>query len=272
MTRLNSEKILIDTETKKTKILMGMPVTVEILDPGISEEMFDRVFDYFTYIDRRYSPFKITSEVSLINQGKIRPNEWSVEMKALLAMAEETRRLANGFFDVRTPEGKLDPSGIVKGWSIHNAAGILKEAGVQDFYVNAGGDIEVHGQVWRIGIRNPWNRNENVKIVGLQNAGIATSGNYIRGDHIYNPLSGENVNEIASLTVIGPDTYQADRFATAGFAMGRDGINFIERLIGFEGYMIDHDGTATLTSGFEKYTNRFESTNEYESANKNARK
>ncbi|MDR3559365.1 MAG: FAD:protein FMN transferase [Candidatus Pacebacteria bacterium] len=254
MNSVEFEKIILATKTKQTRILMGMPITVEILDPEIPEKIFNRVFDYFAYVDNRYSPFKITSEVSLINQGKIRPNEWSTEMKSLLAMAEETRQLSDGFFDVRTPEGKLNPSGIVKGWAIHNAANILKEAGVQDFYVDAGGDIEVHGAVWRIGIRNPWNRNENVKIVSLKNAGIATSGTYIRGDHIYNPKNGENVNEISSLTVIGPDAYEADRFATAGFAMGAEGINFIERLAGFEGYMIDQKGIATLTSGFEKYT------------------
>ena len=35
--------------------------------------------------------------------------------------------------------------------------------------------------------------------------------------------------------------------------MGRDGIVFIEQLEGFEGYMIDAQGIATLTSGFERY-------------------
>lgn len=251
---MTSDKIISDTKTRRTRLIMGMPVTVEILDQPVPEIFYDRVFDYFTYIDNRYSPFKKTSEVGLMNRGRLRPNEWSAEMRELLLMAEETRRLSNGFFDIRTPAGKIDPSGIVKGWAIHNAAKILSELGGRNFYVDAGGDIEVHGQVWRIGIRNPWNRHENVKIVYLQNAGIATSGTYIRGKHIYDPKSGKNINEIASLTVIGPNAYEADRFATAAFAMGKDGINFIERLIGFEGYMIDQSGIATLTGGFEKYT------------------
>ena len=42
-----------------------------------------------------------------------------------------------------------------------------------------------------------------------------------------------------SITVIGPDVLEADRFATAAFAMGKDGIMFIEQLPGFEGYSID---------------------------------
>jgi FAD:protein FMN transferase len=84
--------------------------------------------------------------------------------------------------------------------------------------------------------------------------GVATSGTYIRGLHIYDPKKdNQPVNEIVSLTVIGPNIYEADRFATAAFAMGKNGINFIENLPGFEGYMVDNDKKATLTTGFEKY-------------------
>jgi thiamine biosynthesis lipoprotein len=52
--------------------------------------------------------------------------------------------------------------------------------------------------------------------------------------------------------VIGPNVYDADRFATAAFAMGRNGIEFIEKLAGFEGYLIDQERQATYTSGFER--------------------
>ena len=47
--------------------------------------------------------------------------------------------------------------------------------------------------------------------------------------------------------------YEADRFATAAFAMGDRGINFIEKLDGFEAYMIDKKGMAVQTSSFERY-------------------
>ena len=52
--------------------------------------------------------------------------------------------------------------------------------------------------------------------------------------------------------MIGPDVYEADRFATAAFAMGAHGIQFIERRPGLEGYQIDRNGIATFTSGFER--------------------
>ena len=77
---------------------------------------------------------------------------------------------------------------------------------------------------------------------------------YIRGQHIYNPHDGDKeIKDVASLTVIGPNIYDADRFATAAFAMGKPGIRFIESLPGHEAYMITSDRRATLTSGFERY-------------------
>ena len=107
---------------------------------------------------------------------------------------------------------------------------------------------------WSIGIRNPFNAKQIVKVIFLKGKGIATSGTYIRGQHIYNPLNpADKLNEIVSITVIGPNVYEADRFATAAFAMGKKGIEFLEHLKGFAGYMIGKDRMATMTSGFEKY-------------------
>jgi thiamine biosynthesis lipoprotein len=155
--------------------------------------------------------------------------------------------------------GKIDPSGLVKGWAIYNAGQILRKKGFKNFYVEIAGDIEIaglnsEGKKWAIGIRNPFNKKENVKVVYLNDRGIATSGNYERGKHIYNPKEKKQAGEVASITVIGPNIYEADRFATACFAMGTKGIYFLEKLPDFEGYMIDHKGLATFTSEFEKYT------------------
>jgi thiamine biosynthesis lipoprotein len=131
--------------------------------------------------------------------------------------------------------------------------------GMEDFYLDAGGDIQVtgrnnDGQNWRVGIRNPFDAGQIVKVLSVSNCGVATSGTYIRGQHIYNPKNeDQSITDILSLTVIGPNIFEADRFATAAFAMGIDGINFIERLPGLEGYMIDKNKRATFTTGFEEY-------------------
>jgi thiamine biosynthesis lipoprotein len=178
-------------------------------------------------------------------------------VRTILALSEETKRETRGYFDIRH-DGLYDPSGIVKGWSIQNAAQMLRARGMCNFYINAGGDVQVSGHKdgkgWRVGIRNPFNRAENVKVLVLTDCGIATSGTAIRGQHIYNPHDPKMpILDIVSLTVVGPNIYEADRFATAAFAMGKQGIYFLEQLDGFEGYMIDSQARATLTSSFERY-------------------
>lgn len=162
--------------------------------------------------------------------------------------------MTSGYFEVIRSDGKLDPSGLVKGWSIYNSSHILKNIGVKKFYVDVAGDAEIAGGPWKWGIRNPFNKKEIVKVLSLSDCGIATSGTYERGQHIWNPITkSAEITDIVSLTVIGPNVYEADRFATAAFAMGRKGIEFIESLSGFEGYMIDKNGIATMTAGFDKY-------------------
>jgi len=251
---------------KATQLIMGMPITVDITDSDVAKETIDNVFDYFRSIDERFSPYKKDSEVSRINRNEIQEKDYSEDIKTVLQLSEQTKKETNGYFDIKK-DGKIDPSGLVKGWAIYNASLILIKAGIKNFYIDAGGDVQVsgknhEGKDWVIGIKNPFNAAQIIKIVHLDNRGIATSGTYMRGNHIYTPYITKNLElktknqedtEVVSLTVIGPNVYEADRFATAAFAMGRQGIYFIEKLPGFEGYMIDKKGIATMTSEFKNF-------------------
>jgi thiamine biosynthesis lipoprotein len=245
---------------KETRLIMGMPVSVEIVDAQATQSDLDIVFNYFTYVDNNFSKFKATSELTALNEGKITLDEASADMKEVIALCEQTRQETDGYFDMRAPNGTCDPTGLVKGWAVCKAGDIIRAHGFKNFCVEAGGDMEisghnVKGEKWRIGIRNPFGEvNDIVKVVALSDEGIATSGTYVRGQHIYNPHKhGEEIRDVVSLSVIGPNVYEADRFATAAFAMGEDGIMFIERLSGFEGYQINKEGVATMTTGFSNY-------------------
>jgi thiamine biosynthesis lipoprotein len=242
-----------------TRLLMGMPITVEIVGNGESAATIEAAFAYFDSVDRRFSTYKDDSEISAINRGRLGEADYSAEVREVFALAEKTRKETDGYFDIRTPAGTLDPSGIVKGWAIRNAAELVARSGARDFYVDAGGDIQAagnngEGKAWRVGIRNPFDQAQIIKVVEPRGKGIATSGTYVRGQHIYDPHArGKLIDDIVSLTVIGADVLEADRFATAAFAMGRDGILFIEQTPGLEGYLVDCTGRATFTSGFEGY-------------------
>lgn len=234
--------------------MMGMPITVELGHPA--GDLVGRVFDYFDDVDRRFSTYRQDSEISAINRGDIPVHDWSGQMMDVIRIAEQTRRETAGYFNIHKPDGELDPSGIVKGWAVRNAAEIIRRADVSDFFIEAGGDIQscgrnASGRDWSVGIRNPFQANEIVKVIYPRGHGVATSGTYARGQHIYNPHAAHDpISDIVSLTVIGSDVLEADRFATAAFAMGRDGILFIEQTQGLEGYLIDSNRRATPTSGF----------------------
>ncbi len=243
---------------KQTRWMMGMPITVEIVDASADAGAFDAVYDYFNYVDQTFSPFKETSEVSRINRRELTFDQTCHDMHTVLELAEQTKQETGGYFDV-WHNGIFNPSGIVKGWAIDEAASLLYMKGFRNFYVDAGGDVQVYGrnahdQAWKVGICNPFDLSQIVKTVTLDDRGIATSGSYMRGAHIYNPRSdADALDEIVSITVIGLDVLEADRFATAAFAMGRNGIYFVESLPDFEGYMIDRKGMAMMTTHFPDY-------------------
>ena len=242
---------------KKEGISMGMPVTLQVIDPHVREKDFDEAFQYFDAIDKRFSPYKKNSELSRINDGTIAPEQYSKEMQKILALCEQTHQETNGYFDIRL-NGTLDTSGLVKGYAIWQAAEQLLNKGFMNMYIEIGGDIQVYGtdehrNPWAIGIRNPFQKDEIIKVVHLTNAGIATSGTSEQGTHIYDPIHKKDADEIASITVIADTIYDADRFATAAFAMGESGISWINSKQRYEGYAVGKDKKAYYTNGFSRY-------------------
>lgn len=236
---------------------MGMPITVEVVDRSVLKKDLEDIFLFFKDVDEQFSPYKKTSEVSRLNRKEITFAQASAEMREVLLLVEKAKQETQGYFDV-TARGFFDPSGIVKSWAIRKASELLQDKGLTHFYINAGGDIQVSGKNiggknWSIGIRHPFIQDKIVKTVSVPGA-IATSGTYLRGDHIYDPhRKAKRIEDIVSLSVIAQDIVEADVLATASFAMGRNGIMFLEKTAGVEGYMIDRQGIATFTSGFERY-------------------
>jgi len=91
-----------------------------------------------------------------------------------------------------------------------------------------------------------------VRVVLAEDLAVATSGTYEKGEHIVNPHTGSPARGWLSFTVVGPDIFNADIYATAAFAMGEDGLGFIERTPGYEAYAIESSLVATWTEGFDE--------------------
>jgi thiamine biosynthesis lipoprotein len=72
--------------------------------------------------------------------------------------------------------------------------------------------------------------------------GVATSGTAHRGAHLVDPRSGDPVDEVLSVTVVGASLLWADALATAAFVLGRAGLDLIETVAGYEAVVVERDG------------------------------
>ena len=235
---------------------MGMPIVVDVRDPDIDDAALDRMFDWLRSVDATFSTYKDDSEVTRINRGELSIEDASPDVREVLDRCEELRHETNGYFDARpASEAVLDPSGLVKGWSVDRAAAILDEAGLRNYALNAGGDMLVRGRAipddcWRVGIQHPLELDKGAKVVITNDLAVATSGAYARGDHVLDPHTRRPPEGVLSVTITGPVLATADAYATAAFAMGAQGPNWTARLRGYEAMTILADETVLSTPGF----------------------
>lgn len=121
---------------------------------------------------------------------------------------------------------------------------MVSSAGAEAVCVNSGGDVQVHGGPWRIGVTDPLRKGESATVVHADGElGVATSGPAERGCHIVEPRTGRPpVAAPASLTVISRGLTDADAYATAGYAMGDRARRWLESLPGTRSFAITADG------------------------------
>jgi thiamine biosynthesis lipoprotein len=234
---------------------MGMPVTVQVLDAEAEDQALQEVFNDFTLLDATFSPFLVESEVSRINRRELRSEDAGQLVNQAIDLCRLYERATDGYFSAWIAD-RFDPSGLVKGWAIDRACSVLERYGYHDYFVDAGGDVQTRGRnsegaPWRVGIRHPVERDKVACVVLASGLAVATSGTYEKGEHILDPHSGKPADAWLSFTVVGPDILQADVFATACFAMGIAGLQFVTRAAGYEAFAIDHQLRASYTAGFK---------------------
>jgi FAD:protein FMN transferase len=239
---------------------MGMAVSIDVRD-DVDPAAVVEVVEWLHHVDDTYSTYKMDSPVSRFGLGELGVHELDREVRGVLALCESVREETGGAFDITAvpaPNGSwLDPSGLVKGWSIERAAALLEGHGAENFCINAGGDIALRGRpapggTWRIGIRHPADPMASAAVLALSGrAAIATSATYERGAHIMDPATGEPTAGLASVTIVGDDLTFVDAYATAVFVMGVDGLEWLmERHPGLDGFVITHDGLTWATPGW----------------------
>ena len=162
------------------------------------------------------------------------------------------------------PAVQLDFGGIAKGHAADLTIARLRELGIDNAIVNAGGDLRAigtHGdRPWRVAVRQPGGGNiGSIQVRGDES--IFTSGNYerFRQDqlerypHILDPLTGWPARDIASVTVIAANGMTADAAATAMVVAGLDGWPEVARALKLAHVaVVDEAGTVFLTPAMEQ--------------------
>jgi len=128
---------------------------------------------------------------------------------------------------------RFDLGGIAKGFAVGKAADRLRALGFTDALIDLGGNLYCLGappgkRRWRVGIRNPFDRNALFAAVETTERAVATSGSYERFvtidgrryGHIMNPADGRPAEGSLSVTVLTPDAALGDALSTALFVLG----------------------------------------------------
>ncbi|WP_157674245.1 FAD:protein FMN transferase [Endozoicomonas ascidiicola] len=129
----------------------------------------------------------------------------------------------------------VDLSSIAKGYGVDKAAETLRKEGIDDYLVEVGGEVAVHGMKpnglpWRLAVIGPeMGKNGVSALVEPGDKSLATSGDYLnffevdgqRYSHTINPLTGwPEAKRVAEVAVIADTTARADALATMFMVLG----------------------------------------------------
>src|SRR5439155_11788008 len=143
----------------------------------------------------------------------------------------------------------LELGGIGKGWAVDRVASILGSVSL----TNCGGDVLASGcppddDGWHVGVSDPFRPAEDLMVLTVIDAGIATSSSLKRrwkiGDayvhHLIDPRTGEpSQSDAVQVTVVAPTATLADFYAKVALLLGAEsGIQQLNDEPGVEGLAV----------------------------------
>lgn len=232
---------------------MGTVFTIDIRDPGEWSKAIADVVRWLHHVDATFSTYRSESDISRIRRGELKLRDADPAVADVLDQCARIQSETSGFF-TSLPQGQIDPTGLVKGWSIERASDILRAAGSVNYAVSGGGDMQLAGEAapgraWAVGITDPRDRSRVLTVVEGSDCAVATSGVSERGRHIVDPFTGRPAaSGLLSATVTGPRLTEVDSYATAAFVMGRSAVGWIESRDRYEALLVGEDGARHCTS------------------------
>jgi FAD:protein FMN transferase len=233
---------------------MGTVFSIDIRDSGDWTTALADIVTWLHQTDETFSVHKDKSPISRLGRGELTLADCPPEVAQVLSACAAVTAETDGYFTA-SPGGRLDPSGYVKGWAVERASEILRGHGSVNHAVNGGGDTQcagerAPGEPWRVGLTHPLQPGRLTAVIALRDGAVATSGIAERGAHVINPRTGQPATDLASISVVGAALSRVDAYATAALARGREALDWLAELAGYEGLMVSKDGRASWTPGF----------------------
>ena len=230
-------------------------LTHGVFDPRILGDLLRNGYDnnqHFVSINALKN--EIPSDSPKSTESTIRKlSDWQPEFKAN---------------EVLLGELPMDLGGIGKGFAVQRAMEILQDC-ADGVLINAGGDIAAEGfgedgEVWRIGIENPWNpEGDSLLVVELTDASIATSSIRLRSwlqngrltHHLIDPTTGSPGGlGLMAVSAIAPSTTWAEVWSKTLFLKGLTEIEEYANQIAIAAAWIDESGNVVTNTAFRDQT------------------
>jgi thiamine biosynthesis lipoprotein len=237
---------------------MGTAFSIDIRDAGDWSAAIRDVVGWLHHVDAVFSTYKPGSDISRLRRGELRLEAADPNVARVLDLCAEVQATTGGYFSALV-DGRIDPTGLVKGWAVERASERLRRHGAGNHSVNGGGDVQLAGQAapdraWTVGITDPHDRSRVLTTVSGRDFAVASSGVAERGAHILDPFTGRPATGLAGATVVGPSLTLADAYATAAFVMGVDAVRWLDGVDGYAGLLVTADGKVRTSARWPQRT------------------
>ncbi|HTB61802.1 MAG TPA: FAD:protein FMN transferase [Polyangia bacterium] len=128
---------------------------------------------------------------------------------------------------------RMGLGGIAKGYAVDRCSAVLRAAGLENYMVQAGGDLYVAGRKgnanWMVGVRDPrGGPRDIIARMPIQDHAFSTAGDYERGfvlngrryHHIIDPKTGYPATASREVTIFAPNAFLADALDDSVFILG----------------------------------------------------
>lgn len=267
--------------------------TITPINQTFLGQLSTMVSECITRFQSNYTRFTTTSLVGQLNElGSLKdPPD---ELREIILVAEAARHNSNGLFNIGvgldlvnlgydsaysfkqkvaasgssrgvvqtinehkiclTPGSKVDLGGVGKGWLIDKLDRLLLEYGLDNYYLNGGGDIMVRSKDYpqTFALENPFDPSESIGKITLAVGAIASSSGNRRTwpgtegashHHLINTSTGQSHNGPAAVFTYGRTATSADLASTILFLATSDQIDVLAKSFEVEYLIVDEDGT-----------------------------